>query len=194
MYTAMEQQKKLFKARRFVFQFPLFWLQQLLDILKRFPAIMPGPPTLTTPIEIEMKPKKRRRNAVVCRGRPCPNERMRGPLRICRPYLWVTNISHLIMMLEMRIARSHSLESDSPAEQMPKPLLPLEKVDEVIGKDIDEVLRTGGTSDKHKKNLKVFITKVQNLREVMRGVEGFGLDEGLADVIDLMKIWREDRR
>lgn len=108
------------------------------------------------------------------------------PLVVCRPYLWTMDISHLIMMLELRIARSEeSLTLVSGAADETASLEPLETIDKTIADDIAAVLAHEKISEEDHHELKDFLKRLEAAKEKLDGIEGFdpGLVEGLKRVV-----------
>ena len=106
-----------------------------------------------------------------------------GPLVVCRPYLWAMDISHLIMMLELRIARSE--ESRTGAVDETPSFLPLEKIDKVIADDIKAVLAHEKICEEDYNDLEDFLKRLGAAKEKLDGIEGIdpGLREGLERVL-----------
>ncbi|KAG6991197.1 hypothetical protein G7Y79_00055g089730 [Physcia stellaris] len=134
------------------------------------------------------------RNAVLCNEaddcRYCVELHSRmefeGPLVVCRPYLWAMDISHLIMMLELRIARSEASSAlvSGDVDETPS-FLPLEKIDKVIADDIAAVLAHEKICEEDYNDLEDFLKRLGAAKEKLDGIEGFdtGLREGLERVL-----------
>lgn len=143
-----------------------------------------APLPLKLPIYDQSKPP---RNATLCNeAEDCSycvelhnRKEFSYPLIVCRPYLWTMEISHLIMMLGERIARS---EQDPPSASRAtgetSSLLPIKKIDEIIASDIEAVLRHEKISEEDYNELPTFRKKLEAAKEKLDGIEGFDPEMG----------------
>ncbi|KAL8790283.1 MAG: hypothetical protein Q9195_006441 [Heterodermia aff. obscurata] len=132
------------------------------------------------------------RDAVLCNGDPsCPDCTVfyhkrflkidKNGLKICRPYLWTMDISHLCMMLEMRLAR---LEEEPSNEKDSGPRMSVLEMHKVIAYDTEAVLAHTKISKEDFEQLPGFLDGLEEVMWRMDFAEGSWMGEGLEDVID----------
>ena len=147
------------------------------------------------PRYLQSSQPQQRRNAIACTGDSCSNcvyllsDRFEYPLRICKPDLWAMDISHLIMMLETRVARAEEGNSVVSAAARESPGQMEQKIDDVIRKDIGEVLRHEGISEEDVAELPRIIARLEELRRGLRRTKDWDLDEDLGRVEGLIRGW-----
>ena len=146
--------------------------------------------------KIHHQPQPHRRNALShpCRGRNCPgcvvlDVRPHGDpepceLRTCRVNLWVMDVSHLVQMVEMRVARSEEPANNSDGQVGG---MSLEKLDELIGKDIEDVLRHRFVPGQYFGRVGEFVTRLEEMREVLGRVKGVEYEEKLGLVVESLR-------
>lgn len=87
------------------------------------------------------------------------------------------------MMLEMRVGRI----KDPVATNSTNSGMSLSKMDEMIGKDIEDVLRHWVVPGEWSDRVGEFVGRVEDARGVLGGVHGFEYGKGLGDVVERMR-------
>ena len=105
-------------------------------------------------------------------------------LRICRPYLWTMDISHLCMMLEMRVTRLEDESPNTPAEGDSCQKMSVLEMHKIIAYDIEAVLRHAKISKEDFEQLPGFLNGLEEVMWRLNFPEGSWMGEGLEDVID----------